>query len=250
MGRAAAVIRVISAIWNMGAEMRHFSSEQWTDFVRETLEHGDAKSMQAHLDSGCDQCAAAMASWTRVSDLAAREGAYEPPAAAVKMAKASMRLHGQPARRPIAKLLFDSFEAPALAGVRSSTSGARQMLYGFDDYRVDLRFEPNFDADHAVLVGQVLNSEAAQKSLGAIEVALTRGGRVLGIAKTNQFGEFQMECDLGGRLELQLTLPDGEMVKVPMVEPSAHPATAEGPEDIDSASLKSRRSAKSKRTRK
>lgn len=176
------------------------------------------REMQAHIEAGCDQCSGAVAAWMRITQLASRESAFETPAAAVKMAKATMKFHARPARSPIAKLLFDSVNAPLLAGVRSSSSQPRQLLYGFDEYRVDLRFEPNFDADQALLLGQIL-SAAADQGAGSVGVTLMRGGQVLGTAETNEFGEFQMECDLGGRLELQLTLPEGEIVKVPMVEP-------------------------------
>ncbi len=229
--------------------MRHFSSEQWTDFVRRTLKQEDMRAMQAHLDSGCEQCQGDLAAWTRVNGFAAREAVYEPPVAAVKMAKAALKLHSLPARSPVAKLLFDSFQSPVVAGVRSCSSQPRQMLYGFDDYRVDLRFEPNFDADEALLVGQILSTDTPAK-LGRIDVTLTRGGQVLGRAQTNEFGEFQLECDLGGRLELQLTLPGGQAVTVPMVEPTA---TAAKPANSQSAAdnrLTSKSKVKKKSTRK
>lgn len=207
--------------------------------------------MQDHLNSGCEQCKADLKAWTRVTNFAAREDAYEPPAAAMKMAKAALKLHGQPRPSPIAKLLFDSLSTPVIAGVRSSSSQPRQMLYGFDDYRVDLRFEPNLDADEALLVGQILSTDTPAASPGRIDVALTRGGQVLGTAQTNEFGEFQLECDLAGRLELQLTLPEGTTVKVPMVEPSADRDKAgSSSQSIVGKRLTSKSKAKGKSTRK
>jgi hypothetical protein len=185
------------------------------------MKQEEMRRMQAHIDSGCGQCKVDLAAWTQLTNLAARENAYEPPATAVKMAKAALKLHGQPARLPIAKLLFDSLATHVVAGIRSTANQSRQMLYGFDDYRVDLRFEPSFDADEALLVGQILSTDTPAAELGRINVTLTRGDQVLGTAQTNEFGEFQLECDLGGRLELQLTLPGGEAVTVPMVEPTA-----------------------------
>lgn len=206
--------------------------------------------MQSHLDSECRQCTAALSAWTRVRDFASRESSYEAPVAAVKMAKAALKLHGGHSKPSVAKLLFDSFTAPALAGVRSSSRDNRQMLYGFEDYRVDLRFEPNFDTDQALLVGQVLRSNNPHKNVAPVTVALVRGGRVLGTAKTNEFGEFQLECDLGGRLELQLTLPDGSDVKVPMVEPTVESLKRLPPQVAATKGIKRRSKPKSKRTRK
>jgi hypothetical protein len=230
--------------------MQHFSSGKWTDFVRKALSAVEAQDIQSHLDSGCKQCTAAFAAWTRVRDFASRESGYEPPVAAVKMAKAALKLHGSHPKPSVAQLLFDSFTAPALAGVRSSSHDSRQMLYGFEDYRVDVRFEPNFDTDHALLVGQVLKSTSTGKNVAHVTVALVRGGKILGTAKTNEFGEFQLECDLGGRLELQLTLPDGSDLKVPMVEPTAESLKKFPPQVAAAKGLKRRGKSKSKRTRK
>lgn len=231
--------------------MRHFSSEQWADFVRQALKEKDMQEMQDHLESGCDQCKVAVAAWTRVTALAARESAFEPPVAAVKMAKAAIKLHARPTRSSIAKLLFDSVNTPLLAGVRSASSSSqqRQLLYGFDNYRVDLRFEPNFDADRALLLGQILSSSAADQGAGAVAVALLRGGQILGTATTNEFGEFQLECDLGGRLELQLTLPGGEIVKVSMVEPASDEKSKAGQPAVRKKLTATRRQ-KEKSTRK
>jgi hypothetical protein len=229
--------------------MRHFSPEQWADFVRKTLQPKDMREMQSHLESGCEQCRADLAAWSEIGDLAAQERSFGPPAAAVNMAKAAIKLHARPACRSIAELLFDSFSAPALAGVRSAATQSRQLLYGFDDYRVDLRFEPNLDRDQALLVGQILNSDKSSADLGKIAVTLQRGRQVLGMAETNEFGEFQLECDLGGRLELQLTLPGGEIAKVPLVEPAAH-GESNAMQVFDRKRLTSIRRAKRKSTRK
>ncbi len=226
--------------------MGHFSSEQWTDFVRKTLKTKDMLEMQSHLETGCQQCKSDYAVWNRVTNVASRERGFEPSVSAVKMAKAAMALHGRPSRIPIAKLLFDSLSAPALAGVRSSSGAAHQMLYGFDDYRVDLRFEPNLDSEQALLVGQVLHPSAGQ-ALGKIAVSVIRGGQTLGAAETNEFGEFQLECDLGSRIELQLTLPDGALVRVPMIEPIA---TAAGPQSVGNKKVTPRRKMPGRSTRK
>jgi hypothetical protein len=206
--------------------------------------------MHSHLESGCEQCSSDFAAWTRVNDLAIRERQLEPPLAALKMAKAAIKLHAEPPRLPAAKLLFDSFSVPALAGVRSAEKRVRQTLYGFDDYRVDLRFEPDFDADQTLLVGQILKSGSAVHNSENITVSLVRGAQVLGAAKANEFGEFQLECDLGGRLELQLTLPDGAKLRVPMVEPTAGEEKPSGMKVLHKKALTPQPRNKGKGTRK
>jgi hypothetical protein len=229
--------------------MRHFSSEEWADFVRNTLKTKDKAAMQAHLAGGCKRCEGALAAWTRVRDVAARESAYEPPAAAVKAMKGLIAIHGRRAPAPTAQLIFDSLQAPA-AGVRSAATHARQMLYGIEDYRVDLRLEPNFETDQVLLVGQVLNAANAERHVGQVLVALLRSGKVLGSSQSNEFGEFHLECDLAGRLELEVTLPHGEIVRIPVVEPSIVAGRAKLPQHTDSTGVSGKRRQKSKRTRK
>jgi hypothetical protein len=230
--------------------MRHFSSEEWADFVRNTLKAKDKRAMQAHLEDGCKRCAGALAAWTRVRQMAVRESSYEPPEAAVKAMKGLIAIHGRPAPAPIAKLLFDSLLAPATAGVRSAATVARQMLYGIEDYRVDLRLEPNFDTDQVLLVGQVLNAADAEKNVGHVHVALLRSGKVLGSSKSNEFGEFHLECDLAGRLELEVRLPRGAIVRIPVVEPSIPPESEKAPQLTEAKGVSGKRRQKSKRTRK
>jgi hypothetical protein len=232
--------------------MQHFSSERWTDFVRDALNSKDAEAMQAHLDNGCEQCTAANAAWKRVFNIAGRESVYQPPSAAVKMAKAAMKLHREPRPRTsiVANLLFDSMSAPVAVGVRSAVARSRQLLYGFEDYRVDLRLEPNFDADHALLVGQILHSKASDMRLEAIRVSLIQGGKVLGSALTNEFGEFQLECDLSGRLELQLTLPNDVTLRFPIIEPTVEPNRSNRSKATDSTALRRNKKSTSKGTRK
>lgn len=216
--------------------MEHFSPEEWVDFAREVVKRGRKELMQQHLDDGCKQCGEAMKTWARTWQAARRERSYEPPEAAARMAKSLLPLHGKTAKPSVARLLFDSFRGPVIAGVRSASMTARQMLYGVGTYRIDLRMEPQMDSDKVSLVGQVLNSADPVKAGAQVTVTLLRGNKVLGESQTNSLGEFHLECSLEGQLQLLLALPRARDVKIPLLVPSALTVT-ESPEDADSNSI-------------
>ncbi|MGH9864601.1 MAG: hypothetical protein ACRD4H_04230 [Candidatus Acidiferrales bacterium] len=129
-------------------------------------------------------------------------------------------IHLRPAKTSIAQLLFDSSRSAVAAGVRSASTIARQLLYGVGAYRIDLRMEPQMDSDKVSLIGQILNSVDPAKHAGAVPVVLWKGRKVLAESQTNSFGEFHLECDLEARLQLQLVLPQGMEVRIPLIEPA------------------------------
>lgn len=200
--------------------MRHFSLEQWADFARDLVGKEKKAVMQEHLESGCKPCAKIHKEWSRVREVAGRERAYQPPESAVRAVKGMGAIHARPAKPGIAQLLFDSSRSPVAAGVRSASTIARQLLYGVGAYRIDVRMEPQMDSDKISLVGQVLNSAEPAKHVGDVPVALLKGRKVVGESQTNAFGEFHLECDLEGRLELRFILPQGMEVRIPLVEPA------------------------------
>ncbi|MGH9736002.1 MAG: hypothetical protein ACRD8A_15600 [Candidatus Acidiferrales bacterium] len=199
----------------------HFALEELADLARNIGSADRLKAMKQHV-ADCRKCARASETWQRVARAAHRLPASEPPAGTVRIAKALYSTHEpRKARGPkslVAQLLFDSSIAPAQAGVRSSTANPRQLLFGSGEYRVDLRIEPQDDADTVALLGQILHASNPGKNLGAVAVSLNEGRRVLAQSQTNCLGEFQLECDLKPTLELRLMLPDMQLA-IPLVEP-------------------------------
>ena len=180
--------------------------------------------MQNHLDSGCKPCEAMLNLWERVHRIARRELAYEPSASAVRHSKATFALQRQPEthtkRAEIAKLLFDSFLQPQLAGVRSGEITVRQLLYAAGDYHIDIRIEPQEDSEKVALIGQVLNADDVDQRLDDSPVALLQAGRVRAETVTNCLGEFRLECDLESGLQLRVRLHHGTELRVPVLEPT------------------------------
>ena len=229
--------------------MRHFSLEQWADFARDVVGEDRKTAMQEHLESGCKPCANIHKEWLRVREVAERESAYQPPESAVRTVKGMGAIHARPAKSGIGQLLFDSLRSPVAAGVRSASTIARQLLYGVGPYRIDVRMEPQMDSDKVSLVGQVLNSAEPAKHVGDVPVALLKGRKVVGESQTNAFGEFHLECDLEGRLELRFILPQGMEVRIPLVEP-AKGSFAGDLEAIESEKVKRNTSRSRQSTRK
>ena len=198
--------------------MTHFSLEEWADFARELIKEEQRAAMQTHLESGCKPCSKALSIWMRVREAAMREEAYQPPESAVRGVKGMGAIH-VPTRTSLATLLFDSSRKPITAGVRSASTVARQLLYGVGAYRIDLRMEPQMDSDKVSLVGQILNSTDPARHAVSVPVVLLKGRKVLAESRTNGFGEFHLECDLESQLQLQLVLPQGLDIKIPLIEP-------------------------------
>lgn len=206
---------------NLGEEkMKHFSLTEWADFARRVVGSDGKGAMQAHLDSGCTQCGEALRTWKRVREIARRERSYEPPESATRTVKSLLPIHGRPGKASLVRLLFDSFQSPATAGVRSTVTTYRQMLYGVGTYRIDLRMEPQMDSDRVLLVGQILNAVDPVKTGAQIPVTLLCGSRILAKSQTNALGEFHLECSLEGHLQLRLALPRARNVRIPVLVPS------------------------------
>jgi len=220
--------------------MRHFSSEQWADFVRSVVGEQEKAAMQAHLETGCKECSSEVVAWTRVREAAMRERSYEPPEHAVRMAKALGAINARPSSRPIAQLLFDSFQTPAFAGVRSGSSGPRQMLYGIGDYRIDIRIEPKPEGEVVTMVGQILISDEPARAANRVFVSLIRGREVLATAETNEYGEFELQCELPSGLKLHVAPPEGPHVDIPLFD-GARKSPASGGKTTESKGLKKKK---------
>lgn len=227
--------------------MAHFSLEEWADFARDVVKGDQKAAMQTHLESGCKPCAKVLGTWTRVRQAVTREKAYQPPESAVRTVKGMGAIH-IPAKTSLARLLFDSSSNPIAAGVRSAATVARQLLYGVGAYRIDLRMEPQMDSDKVSLVGQILNSADPAKHAAAVPVVLLKGRKVLAQSRTNGFGEFHLQCDLEGSLQLRLTLPHGSEIRIPLLEP-AKAISAENLESLESSRVTGITPRKRKSTR-
>jgi hypothetical protein len=190
----------------MGEKMKHFTTEEWINFVNRVTSHAQHEAMQKHLGTGCKRCMDTVSLWQRVRNMAASEASYQPPAADVRIAKAAFAAAGGATRLEekagLVDVLFDSFVQPMLAGARSNSLGTRQMLYRADPYQIDIQIEAKLEGNRLMVTGQLLDVNNPGIVGRDVKITLSNHrGNVIHTV-TNQFGEFRGEVENTGDLEL------------------------------------------------
>jgi len=187
--------------------MKHFTAEEWIDFVTRVVCTITKEKMKEHLEQGCKRCSKIVSQWQRLRQTAETEANYKPPGDAVRIAKASFAGSSlaEVQKRPdvLAELVFDSFLQPVLEGIRSTSIGTRHMLYRADPFQIDLLIESQAGGRSVVVTGQLLDLRHPEIGERDLRVTLSNlRGRVVQAA-TNQFGEFCQEIENSGNLELK-----------------------------------------------
>ena len=201
------------------ADKGHYSHEDWVDFVRDVAPLDQLEAMQRHLAAGCESCGEVHETWKAVLETVREEPSFEPPAEAMRLARA-LYAGTKPRRRvaivrATAKLLFDSQLAAAAAGVRTLRPGPRKLLYLFENekFLFDLQVELSRDRAKIVLIGQVMELDTDEPHVAGMPVLLFQQEKVIAKMKTNPYGEFRVEFDdTGDDLSLVVDLNHTEMV--------------------------------------
>ena len=177
--------------------MKHYDITEWLDFVHGLAGEAKHEAMEAHLGTQCAACGAGVARLRKLIEVAMADARYEVPESALHMARALYNLQKPEQVRVLptllARLVFDSFREPALEGVRGQQRITRQAMYEAGDYSVDLRLEQERGAATVALVGQIVNRVVPEQKVADIPVVLMAGEEILGRARSNEFGEFQLE---------------------------------------------------------
>jgi hypothetical protein len=97
----------------------------------------------------------------------------------------------------IAKLNFDSWRTPEMAGMRSEDAGPRQLIYHTYSYKIVLMNEPGR------LIGQIVSDRANVETAGCL-IELSAGKKTLGSTVTNQNGEFMLNTETRKNLTLKI----------------------------------------------
>ena len=177
--------------------MKHFSIWQWTDYVRALAEEGTRSAMEAHLSSGCARCQRTVNVLRGLTAMARAEPDYEPPAHAIRYAKALYSL-SQPEKvslpRVVARLVHDSFREPLPAGLRAQNRLSRQALYEAGSYCLDLQLEQQHGSGRVTLIGQLADrNNPTTTSTAEVPVWLMKRKLLVASTHCNPFGEFQLE---------------------------------------------------------
>ena len=137
--------------------MKHYSTEDWVDFVNGVASEVRHQEMQKHLDCGCEACNKSVALWKSVQRTAAQESRFQPPEDTVRVVKAAFGTAGlgsKPGLQGIvAKVLFDSFRQLAVAGARSAEPQSRQMLFSANPFQIDVKIEGKPDESLLFVTG-------------------------------------------------------------------------------------------------
>ena len=190
--------------------------EQMIDYLDGKLKPAEAKRVAAHLASDCAACGETRAWYERVRAVAANDDTVAPPAWVFKQA---VRIFDT-ARRPrlterigqaIATLIFDSFARPQLAGIRSTETANRQLLYRAGDYAIDLQIAPSMGG-RGDLIGQVLREgEATFESVAHLPLEIACGSQLFYATVTDEMGEFKISDVDYGTYDLRINLAEGQI---------------------------------------
>jgi hypothetical protein len=189
-----------------GTKMKHFTSEEWIDFVNQVTSQKQQEAMKKHLGTGCKHCMKTVTLLQKLHNAAAMEASYQPPVAEVRLARAAFATATGAAqwkeKSSFVEVMFDSFLQPMLAGARSSGLGTRQMLYRADPYQIDIQIEAKLEGNRLMVTGQLLDVSSPGIVGRDVKITLSNHrGNVIHTV-TNQFGEFRGEIENTGDLEL------------------------------------------------
>lgn len=193
--------------------MKHPNASDWADFARGLVDDQQAQTMSTHA-LRCVSCRQTLAMLSSVTALGRVEAAYTPADSVLRKAIAAFVPPVAPSRtgawsRLASVLIFDSWQTPALAGVRSSghasgpgagagsvRGGARQdrhVTYRAGAWEVDVRVEPHAGQTHFV-TGQVAHTTDETAHVDGSTVAMLAGRRTIARTTMNALGEFQLDC--------------------------------------------------------
>lgn len=197
---------------------KHFTTEEWIDFVTQTVSPRGREEMENHLKEGCKRCRETVSVWQRVHRSAAAERNYQPPADTQRIVKSAFAAAGLGGQRKESRsrilVLFDSLLQPVVAGARSAATDSRQMLYRADPFQIDLQIEARPGGNDLQVTGQLLdlsNPGIAGKDVN-ITLSNLRGHVVHAVS--NQHGEFTCDIKNSGDLQITFSTPRGEPIVI------------------------------------
>lgn len=199
--------------------MKHFTTEEWINFVNQVVAPGEKQEMEKHLNEGCKRCQETVSLWQRVQKSAVAEKNYQPPANTVRVVKAAFAAAGLKGQRKESRsrisVLFDSFLQPVVEGARSAaTDSPRQMLYRADPFQIDLTIEAKPGTSNLMVTGQVLDLSNPGIPGKDLRVALSNLRGHVVHAVSNQHGEFTCEIKNSGDLQITFAGAHGEPIVI------------------------------------
>ena len=115
-----------------------------------------------------------------------------------------------------ARLVFDSFLQPAVAGSRSAQPAEHRLLYESGDVMLDLCLTPQRDSCRIQLMGQILDRANPESQLHCAPVVLQSEGEPIEVATTNALGEFLFDLAPIPDLTLEIGVNENHWISVPL----------------------------------
>jgi Putative zinc-finger len=194
--------------------MRHLSVENLMTYVDGQAVAADKQAFEQHLHD-CAECSELRQDLQNLVNRLREDSIYEPPSSVLQWGMDLFQPVMQPSssggriRKIIASLVFDTFEQPALAGLRRVGAPPRQLLFRAGDVDVDVKIESMEANDRITLVGQVLSTGA--KFFDNTPVKLESHGIVRYKTRTNLVGEFSFDEVPKDTYHLSVDLPEGQI---------------------------------------
>ncbi len=208
----------------------HFSLAEFAAYRRAELPRRVGTLLEKHLQEGCATCGADLDFVEHLTEVARRDGLATPPAQVLERARGLFRpdeqllgkwLGGQ-AHSLVrnARLICDSFQQPVAVGVRGALRLDRRLVFGDQDFLLDLHLEPEQKSERQSITGQVQSTSMTEEQLSGLAVMLVEGQRVLMSTRTNRRGEFVFDAAPRREVSLCVVCRD-RLVKVPSLPPAA-----------------------------
>ncbi len=202
-----------------GTERKHFTTEEWVDFVNGVLSLERMQTMQRHLAADCRRCSKVVALWQHVREAAKRESKYEAPESAVRHVRKSFIVaQAREDKRSfeIPRLVFDSLWRPAAVGVRSTPSIPRQVIYRAGEIVIEMQLEPVPNSERVNIAGQISHTAREGADLAETPVVVSGSQGRVAETSTNRFGEFQLGFVPERNLRISFEVDNDKKLSIPL----------------------------------
>jgi hypothetical protein len=189
--------------------------EELIDYADGRLAADREPLVTSHLTAGCSDCAGTLQWYEIVRATTARDELVAPPRWLLNRA---FRIFDQKVHRAsiaqriaqgVATLVFDSLARPATAGVRSTETSNRQLLFKSGEYSLDLRIT-QAGRSGCNVIGQLLKeSDPGFDSVAGLRVVFAQAGETALSVATDEIGEFKINGVACGRYDLRIELLEG-----------------------------------------
>jgi hypothetical protein len=196
--------------------VKHFSDEDWMDFIRGVMSPLRLKVLEDHLRSECPECSRLRRFWENVRDLAQRNLQNEAPSHLMDAEEAIFKSWRRVVLAPQAKRaypIYDSLLVPLPAGVRATASASRRVVHRWHDWTVDLRIDAE-PSERLTLIGQIIRAGWLPEQESKSGVLLMSRENLLQETGMNQFGEFQFTVQRAPELTIVIELPRQQSIAI------------------------------------